>query len=252
MITKIGQPIIAFDLETTGTDPERDRIVQLYAVQVDEHYRPIGEAKKTLINPQMSISPDASRIHGITDMDVANKPPFVQFAKALLNFFGDAVVIAYNGQRFDVPMLSKEFERCGLVWPTQRTVIVDPYTIFKKQESRNLAAAVKFYTGEEFTDGHDADRDVQAMLKVFRAQMSKYTELNNMTAESLQLYCNNGVRYLDVARKIYLNEQNVACFAFGKEKDKPVATNRKYAEWVIFQSELPVNTRNVVRQLIGA
>ena len=247
MIT--GKPIVIFDLETTDKDPKKARIVELSATVLDNNLQMTKDTVKYRFKPQTPINPDAARKHGITDLMVYSCPPFAQAAAPLFKFFDGTVVIAYDGEYFDVPVLSNEFDRVGYKWPGNRVTIVDPYKIFCKMESRTLAAAHEFYTGQKFEDGHDAERDVKALLNVLQGQMKRYPELSRMTADELEAFCNNDRRYVDVARKIYLND-GVAYYAFGANKDKPVLSNIKYAEWMVNIGDFQPNTKYVVQQLL--
>lgn len=158
--------LIIFDTETTGVDTETDRIIQ-FALNLD------GQEKQFLVNPGVPIPPEATAVHGITDADVKNAKPFSHYAEKLHRIFKSADLVGFGIARFDIPLLIKEFKRCGIRWEPGGRVI-DCLEIFFRFEKRDLTAALKFYCGEEHTDAHDALGDVRATEKVFRAQRKQY------------------------------------------------------------------------------
>ncbi len=156
----LKNPIIFFDLETTGTNILRDRIVEISYIKV----MPSGnETERTLrINPGMPIPAEATAIHHITDDDVKNAPPFKQVAQELANVFLGCDIAGFNSNRFDVPMLMEEFLRAGVNIDLSRRKFVDVQTIFHKMEQRTLIAAYKFYCGKDLTEAHSANADTRA------------------------------------------------------------------------------------------
>lgn len=245
------KPVIFFDLETTGTSTTKDRIVQLAAYKKQSLYAPSNDAelKKMLINPAMPIPEGATAVHGITNDMVKDKPAFKQYAKAAFEFFRGCNVAGHNVREFDVPLLSEEFLRCEIVWPEPGTKIFDTLRIFRKEEKRDLASALKFYTGETLEGGHDAGNDTIAACKILEAQIRKYEHLQNLTDEQLDLYCMDGVKALDLSGKIILNESGVPVYSFGKSKGKPVKDEPGFGQWMLNQ-DFPTDTKNVIRELL--
>jgi len=242
---------IFFDLEATSVDTETAKIIELSATVVDDQYMPIGDVKSILMNPGFAIP--NTEIHGITDADVRDKPKFAAFAKALFEFFDGAILYGYNIKSYDVPLLSNEFARCGIVWPSKPITIVDPFRIFKIKEKRNLAAALKFYTGKEIDGAHRAEVDVKATIEVFAAQLLQYEDLTEKTPEELELFCDDGKRCVDLAGKIILNADGIAIYNMGKHlnKNTPITADPGYGKWMIEQPNIPNNTKQVIKKILG-
>lgn len=244
------KPIIFFDTETTGTNTSKDRILQLAALKKMSIFATEGELKTMLINPCMPIPEEATAVHGITIEMVQDKPTFKQIAKAAFEFFRGCNIAGHNVREFDVPLLSEEFARCEITWPEPETKIFDTVRIFRIKERRDLASALKFYTGETMEGGHDAGNDTVAAAKILEAQVRRYEELATMTDEELDLFCMDGVKALDFAGKIILKD-GVAVYSFGKEKGKPVTEAPGFGHWMLKESsDFPTNTKNVVREIL--
>jgi DNA polymerase-3 subunit epsilon len=245
------KPVIFFDTETTGTSTTKDRMVQLAAYKKKSLYAPSNDAimKCMLINPAMPIPEAATAVHGITTDMVKDRPTFKQFAKAAFEFFQGCNVAGHNVRDFDVPLLSEEFARYGYVWPDKEVKIFDTLRIFRIEEKRDLASALKFYTGEKMEGSHDAGNDTIAACKILEAQIRRYEHLQNLTDEELDLYCMDGVRALDISGKIILNEKNEPVYSFGKAKNKLVTEEPGFGQWMLNQ-DFPTDTKNVVRELL--
>lgn len=218
MKLNLKRPIIFFDLETTGTNINRDRIVELSLIKV----HPDGtEYERTrCLNPEMHIPEEATAVHNITDADVADCPTFRQIADSLLEIFEGADIAGFNSNKFDVPMLIEEFARAGKRFDVAGRNFVDVQTIFHKMEPRTLVAAYRFYCNADLTEAHSALADTRATYKVLLSQLERYPALEN-DVESLAQFSRQG-KNLDLAARIVLNENNVPVFNFGKHKGVPV------------------------------
>ncbi|HRY30682.1 MAG TPA: 3'-5' exonuclease, partial [Elusimicrobiota bacterium] len=172
---KLARPLVFFDLETTGLMQEIDRVIELGLLKLF----PDGRRQKLLqrFNPGIKIPAESSAVHGITNKDLEGQPKFFEKAKELFDLFADSDLGGYNIKRFDIPMLTKEFEIAGLNFSMEGRRIVDPSVIFRVREPRSLSAAYKFYVGKELTDAHSAEADNDATFEVFLAQMERYPDL---------------------------------------------------------------------------
>lgn len=248
MELKLTKPIIFFDLETTGTNITRDRIVEISIIKVN----PDGtETEKTRrLNPGIPIPAEATAIHHITDEDVKDCPTFRQIAKSLLDIFDNCDIAGFNSNKFDVPMLIEEFARAGEVFSIAERRFVDVQNIFHKMEQRTLAAAYRFYCGKELTDAHSATADTRATYEVLKSQLDRYDTLQNDVA-ALAEFSRQG-RNLDLAGRIVLNDKDVPVFNFGKHKGVPVEEvlhkEPAFFAWMQ-QREFPRNTIDVLLQL---
>ncbi len=248
MKLNLTKPIIFFDLETTGTNITRDRIVELSYIKV----LPDGteEKKSRRLNPEMHIPEESTAIHHITDDDVKDCPTFRQVAKALLEIFEGCDIAGYNSNKFDVPVLMEEFARCGLNFEIKGRRFVDVQNIFHKMEQRTLVAAYRFYCGGELENAHSAFADTQATYDVLLGQLQRYDNLKN-DVDFLSEFSASG-RNVDLAGRIVLNDKDVPVFNFGKHKGKPVAEvlrrEPSFYDWMM-QGDFPKNTKDMLRQL---
>ena len=177
MNLNLKNPIIFFDLETTGLDVCKDRIVQIAYIKVN----PNGteEEKNFLINPERPIPAETTAIHGISDADVADKPTFKELASVLVKDFKGSDIAGFNSNRFDIPLLAEEFLRAGADIDLSRCKKIDVQTIFHKKEQRTLTAAYKLYCGKDLDNAHNALADTRATYEVLKGQLDKYPDLEN-------------------------------------------------------------------------
>lgn len=225
MRLNLKKPIIFFDLESTGTNPVNDRIVQISFIKVD--LNGTETEGNYLVNPECHIPAEATEIHGITDEMVADKPTFKELAQTLANDFRGCDFGGYNSNRFDVPMLIEEMMRAGVNIGMSKSHFIDVQNIFFKKEPRTLVAAYKFYVDPKGFDGaHDAMNDVRATYQVLKAQLEKYKDdeedpIQN-DVEWLESYTKMQ-KNVDPMGCFVLNDKEEVCFNFGKHKGKPVA-----------------------------
>ena len=248
MELKLQNPLIFFDLETTGVNASKDRIVEISYIKL----MPNGtEVEKTLrINPEMHIPEEATAVHGITDADVADKPRFKDIAKELARVFEGCDIAGFNSNRFDVPLLAEEFLRADVDVDFSRRRFVDVQTIFHKMEQRTLSAAYKFYCGKDLDDAHSSNADTRATYEVLKAQLDKYPSLQN-DIDFLSKFSTHN-RNVDLAGRIVYNDNNVEVFNFGKYKGIPVEevlkTDSGYFGWIL-NGDFPQNTKKVLTNI---
>ena len=248
MELKLQNPLIFFDLETTGVNASKDRIVEISYIKL----MPNGtEVEKTSrINPEMHIPEEATAVHGITDADVADKPRFKDIAKELARVFEGCDIAGFNSNRFDVPLLAEEFLRADVDVDFSRRRFVDVQTIFHKMEQRTLSAAYKFYCGKDLDDAHSANADTRATYEVLKAQLDKYPSLQN-DIDFLSKFSTHN-RNVDLAGRIVYNDNNVEVFNFGKYKGIPVEevlkTDSGYFGWIL-NGDFPQNTKKVLTNI---
>ncbi len=187
MLLAIDKPLVVLDLETTGVNYRYDRIVEIGAVKIYPDGR--RETFDRRINPERLIPIEAIRIHGISDADVEDAPPFHAIAGELLRFLRGCDIAGFGVQRFDLPMLAAEFNRVGVVFPDPGVRVVDAQIIFHKREPRTLGAALELYCGKSHEDAHSALADVLATLDVLDGQLQRYPDLPH-DLQALALYCN--------------------------------------------------------------
>ena len=248
MKLNLKRPIVFFDLETTGVDTAKDRIVEISMVKV----MPDGEEiiKTRRINPQMHIPEDATAVHGITDEDVKDAPTFAQIAKSLSQFIEGCDFGGFNSNRFDLPMLVEEFLRAGVDVDFKKRKFIDVQNIFHKMEQRTLVAAYKFYCDKELDGAHSAEADTKATYEVLKAQLDRYPELQNDVA-ALAEFSTRG-ETADHAGRIIYNEKGEEVFNFGKYKGMSVSEvfrkEPSYYAWMM-NGDFPLYTKKVITEI---
>lgn len=175
MPIQLSRPLVYFDLETTGVDVARDRIIE---ISVAKHH-PDGkvESKTRRFNPGVPIPKEATAVHGITDADVAGEPPFGSVARRLADFLEGCDLAGYNLVRFDLPLLEREFGRANVPFSIEDRRVVDVMQIFYKREPRDLAGACRFYLGRDHEGAHSAEADVAATADILGAMLGRYADL---------------------------------------------------------------------------
>lgn len=245
MNLSLKKPLVVLDLETTGVSIVADRIVEFSAMKV----QPSGEEEwlTMRINPGIPISAEATRIHGISNADVADAPPFKDVAKRIASFFEGCDLAGFNSMKFDIPILCEEFLRVNVDFNPSRHRYVDVQVIFHKKEQRTLSAAYLFYCKKNLENAHSAQADTAATYEILKAQLDRYPDLEN-DIEKLSAFSsfNNNA---DLAGRIVFNEQGVEVFNFGKHKGKTVEQILKeepsYYSWMM-NGDFPLNTKQVL------
>ena len=249
MKLNLNKPICFFDLETTGTNPGKDRIVEIAVLKLD-----INNQKKEMVwrvNPECPIPDEASSVHGITDEMVKDQPIFKQISKEIYNFIEGCDLGGYNIDKFDLPLLVEEFIRSGIdVSSFVKVKTVDVQTIFFKKEPRDLSSALKFYCNKDHGNAHTALDDTIATYEVLLSQLDKYDDLEPSVDFLSTLTRRN--KNIDFAGRIIEDDNGDAIFNFGKHKGKKVkevlTKEKGYYSWMM-NSDFPEYTKKVITQL---
>ena len=248
MKLNLKNPIVFFDLETTGININTDRIVEICYLKV--HPNGNEESKTLRINPEMHIPAESSAIHGIYDADVANCPTFKAVAKNIANDIEGADLAGFNSNRFDIPVLAEEFLRAGVDIDMSRRKFIDVQVIYHKLEQRTLSAAYKFYCGKNLEDAHTAEADTRATYEVLMSQLDRYSELQNDMAFLADFSAHN--KNVDFAGRMVYNEKGTEIFNFGKYKGMSVSDVLKkdpgYYSWIV-NSDFTLNTKAVLTKI---
>ena len=268
MKLNLQKPLVIFDLETTGLDMVKDRVIQISYIKVFPDGREVRGNE--LVNPEKSIPDLITQLTGISDADVKSKPTFKQLASKLSEVFTGFDIAGFNSNYFDIPMLAEEFLRAGVDFDFSKARLIDACTIFKKLERRNLASAYKFYCGRRMEDdfeAHRADQDTEATYRVLMGELDYYTEehqralgedptdrvlQNDMQALADFSKTNDNV---DFAGRIVWAEVNgvrTEVFNFGKHKGLPVADVLRmdpgYYSWIL-AGDFTYNTKQVLTRI---
>ena len=248
MQLNLKNPLVFFDLETTGINIVKDRIVEISFVKV--HPNAKEESKTRRINPEMPIPPESTAIHGITDEDVKDCPTFKEIAKSLAAQIEGCDLAGYNSNRFDIPLLAEEFLRAGVDIDLNKRKFVDVQTIFHKMEQRTLAAAYKFYCDKSLENAHTAEADTMATYEVLKAQLDRYPELQN-DINFLSQYSSYG-NNVDFAGRMVYNDKGEEVINFGKYKGRLVEEVLKndpgYYSWIM-NGDFPLNTKKMLTEI---
>ena len=241
----LKNPLIFFDLETTGVNIAADRIVEISWLKIS----PSGEEKSQtqLVNPTIPIPPVVTEIHGISDDDVKDKPAFSEIARTLANEFEGCDLAGYNSNKFDIPLLAEEFLRADVDFDMRKRKFIDIQVIFHKMEQRTLSAAYKFYCQKELIDAHSAKADTRATYEILKAQLDRYDELQN-DIDQLSAFSTQH-KSADLAGRIIYNDKDIEVFNFGKYKGKSVeeVLNKDpgYFSWIL-NGDFPLYTKKVL------
>jgi DNA polymerase-3 subunit epsilon len=204
------------------------------------------------VNPEMTISEESSSIHGITNETVKDAPKFSEIADEVAKFIGDAHLIGYNSNKFDIPVLAEEFLRVKSNFDISSRKFIDVQNIFHKMEQRTLVAAYKFYCDQELVDAHSAMADVKATYEVLKAQIKRYkTDLEDNVEFLAEFSQNNKHKLLDFAGRLAINKEGQSIYNFGKHKGKTIAKVAEeepgYYGWML-NSNFPLYTKEVLKR----
>ncbi len=249
MNLNLKKPIAFFDLESTGLNIAHDGIIEICILKINPNQT--EETLTARIKPTVPISKEASEITGITMEDLKDCPTFKEIAPKIAEFLGDSDLGGFNSNKFDIPLLAEEFLRAGVDFDMTERKCIDVQVIYHKKEQRTLSAAYKFYCDRDLNDAHSALADTRATYEVLKAQLDRYTDLQN-DVETLSEFsahtCN-----VDFAGRMIKNEKGEVLFNFGKHKGKKVTDvigrqEPTYYNWIM-DSDFPLNTKQVLTKI---
>lgn len=249
----LTRPLVFLDIESTGVDPQRDRIVELSLV-IFRPERDEPEIRTRRLNPGVPIPAEATEVHGITDDDVVTEPEFRRIAEGLLFLLEDCDLAGTNIRRYDLPMLIAEFERCGMRFDHQGRRILDTQVVFYAEEPRDLSAAVRFYLDRGHDGAHGAEADALASAEVLTAQVQRYdlpTDLDELHARM-----DETIRFeTEVDRWWDTSDEDPRQWVFkrGKHKGEKLgsASVRGYLEWMCGKADdMPVDVKEVAQNML--
>lgn len=269
MKLNLKKPLAFFDLETTGVDVARDRIVEIAVVKVmpdgNVHTYPaqLGKENRILVNPQMPIPIESSMVHGIYDADIKDAPTFEEVAPKLFKFLMDCDLGGFNSNKFDIPLLAEEFLRVGIDFSLADRNLIDVQIIYHMMEPRTLKAAYKFYCDKSLDDAHEALPDAMATYEVFTAMLDKYqnTSITDKKGNEITPIVNDMEKIhefterkkkVDLAGQIVYNDAGEIVFNFGKYKGRQVKeifeVDKGYYGWIL-SADFPLYTKKVLTDL---
>ena len=220
-ISALERPVVFLDIEATGTDGQRDRIIELSLLRISSDPVAIEPPRTWRIDPKQRIPLEATEIHGITNEDLDGCPTFEELAEDIATMLRGADLAGFAINRLDLRLLKAEFARTPVEIDLSRPRLIDAQVIYHTREPRNLAAAVQFYCDEELDGAHGAEADTIASLKVFAGQLERYADLPTAVTELDELATNMNSAYVDEGRRFMWKDGEPA-FNFGKLKGKPL------------------------------
>jgi len=248
MSIKLNAPVCIFDLETTGIDVSKDRIVEISVLRVDPDGKETWFTRR--VNPGRPIPERATAVHGITDEDVKDAPRFDEIADQVYALIKDAYLVGFNSNRFDLPMLVEELLRAGIDIDLRENKTIDVQVIFHKKEPRNLSAAYKFYTGNVLENAHSARADVRATWEILKAQVERYDDLPD-DLDGLSAFSSHK-KHADFQGRVVFDENGKEVINFGKYKgqilEDVLEKDPGYYGWVM-QADFPLYTKQVFKNV---
>ena len=247
---KLTRPLAVFDIESTGTSPRKDRIIELAAVKL----MPDGteQTKTWLLNPTVPIPPETTAIHGITDEIVKDCPTFKERAREIFAFFEGCDLSGFNADRFDIPCLEEEFSRAGMNFAASSRKHVDVQRIYHRMEPRDLTAAVRFYLGRDHAGAHGAEADAAATAQVLKAQMERYPALPQTVEEMDEFLAPHDPLNADRYGMLRWRDGELVV-NFGKKKGeslvKLLMNEPNYLRWIV-KGDFDTEVREIVRDLL--
>ncbi|MGC6434025.1 MAG: exonuclease domain-containing protein [Crocinitomicaceae bacterium] len=249
MLLNLIKPIAIFDLETTGLNITKDRIVEIAIIKIN----PDGneETFHSYVNPEIKIPKESAEIHGITDEKVQDSPTFKELASKVVEFIGEADLVGFNSNKFDIPVLSEELLRVGNDFDISSKSFIDVQNIFHKMEQRTLTAAYKFYCDEDMENAHSALYDTKVTWEVLKAQLNKYENLDKDVKKLADFSRAGNLDIYDFAGRLAINDKEEVIYNFGKNKGKTIEQVDQeepgYYGWMM-QADFPLYTKKCLKK----
>ena len=247
----LERPLVFFDIESTGTNPYRDRIVEIAVIKI----MPDGSREDVVrrINPCMPIPAGASAVHGIYDADVADCPTFDVIAHNLYNYLEGCDLAGYNIVKFDVPMLQEEFKRCGLELNMRDRKLIDVFNIFCRLYPRTLSAAYEFFCGGNLEDAHSALADTDATVSVLLGQLAKHPELPREMAGLAEFSAARDADFVDSEGRLKFSGDEVV-INFGKNSGRRLrdlaSEDPGFLKWML-RSDFSEEVKTIIRNALA-
>lgn len=249
MLINLNKPLAFFDLETTGLNISKDRIIEIAILKIHPDQKQEKYIKR--VNPGIPIPPESTAIHGIKNEDIKDCPLFKDLAEEIKTFIGESDLAGYNSNKFDIPFLLEEFLRLGIEIEMEGRKFVDVQTIFHKMEQRTLGAAFRFYCNRELENAHSAEADITATFEILKAQLDRYPDLKNDISYLSEFTQTDKSKKIDFVGRLALNDKNEIVYNFGKHAGKTIrevlSLEPGYHRWIL-DNEFPLYTKSIVKK----
>jgi DNA polymerase-3 subunit epsilon len=248
MNLNLTKPVAFFDLETTGLNISKDKIVEISILKVNPDQSEDIYTKR--VNPEMDIPTESSDIHKILNDDVKDCPTFKELANEIKDFIGDADLAGYNSNRFDIPFLLEQFLLNDIDFSMSDRRFIDVQTIFHKMEQRTLTAAFKFYCDGDLENAHSAEADTKATYEILKAQIERYKDVENDVDFLMEFTQTGKDKKIDFVGRLAVNQKNEIIYNFGKNSGKTVKEifDREpgYHRWIL-DNDFPLYTKKILK-----
>ena len=248
MNLNLTKSICFFDLETTGLNISKDKIIEISILKVSPDQSESSYTKK--INPEMDIPAESTEITGITNEDVKDCPTFAELAEEIKDFIGESDLAGYNSNRFDIPFLIEQFLSHNIDFSMENRRFIDVQTIFHKMEQRTLSAALKFYCNQDLENAHSAEADTKATYDILKAQIERYEEVENDVDFLMEFSQNGKHKKIDFVGRLAVNEKNEIIYNFGKHAGKTLKAvfeqEPGYHRWML-DNDFPLYTKKIIK-----
>ncbi len=259
---KINKPLVFFDIESTGLDITKDKIIEITILKLS-----ISGRKNTFtfrINPEIPIPSENSKIHGIYDKDVKNSPSFKKVGNKIKKLLYKCDLVGFNILKFDLPILIEEFKNNKISFSINNINIIDVQKLYHLMEKRNLSSAYKFYCNKTLKNSHSSFSDTMATYEIFLNQLKKYDNQevfdlkgNKMGKISKNLNKINNTlnnNMIDLEGRFIMDNDDPV-FNFGKYKGKKIKEilkkNPGYFNWIIkgkFSNDTKENLKKIKKR----
>jgi DNA polymerase-3 subunit epsilon len=249
----LERPLVFFDLETTGLDLKNDRIVELAFIKLTPQGDVLERVRR--FNPGIPIPAEATKVHGISDADVAQELPFCRTARSLVETFEGCDLGGFNIRRFDLEILLQELRRCGVEFSLEGRRIVDMQTIFHREEPRDLSAAARLYLGRDHEEAHTALGDIRTSAAVLSAQLQRYPHLPR-DLDGLNAYCDTYAPIRTEVDRWFMDGPEGRLFRRGRHRGESLAVVARdspdYLRWMLGAEDMDEEVLQVVRAALAA
>lgn len=241
---KLTRDLVVFDIETTGTWIEKDKIVEIAMIKT--HPNGMTEIYHKKVNPEMNIPDIISELIGITNEDVKDAPLFKDIAMEILEFIDNCDFGGFNIERFDLPLLAREMRESGNKFNWKVCKVYDVQKVYHLNEKRDLTAAYKFYCNKNHDNAHSALSDTEATLEILSAQVSQYGKDDQLESLGSFEYKVIADFYDDERKFRWWNGKLYMMFGKYAKKgslQEVVSKDPKYLEWIVsakFSEEIKV------------
>lgn len=233
--------IVFFDLETTGLDKEKDRIVQIGMRKMDYEGNAISTFDMKFNPCGVQSTPEALEKHGLTDEFLKTQPTFAEYADHIIRYMDGCDLGGHNCIKFDIPFLMMEFERCGKLFTIEKRRIIDTRLLYMQFNAKVLLDMYREYCGEPACNPHDAMCDTFMCCGLYDALVEKH----GITMDDIDDICGNNTR-IDIDGFFVLNEEGKVCMGKGKYKNLPIEkVDPSYFDWMFNNKGIPEETRNL-------